>query len=368
MRQPLHALGLYLCALERIVDGDAAYLVDRIKHCTEALNDLLNSLLDISKLDANVISAEMSSFSSDDLLHSLRNECHSIARGKSLELSSRTDNSQVYSDPVLLRRVIRNLVINAINYTDEGKISITAARVGNHVHIIVSDTGIGIPEEMQEIVFEEFEKLEAHTHNSPHTQQGLGLGLSIVKRLCRLLDIEIRLQSTMGKGTRVTAIVPLGQSLFANTNNPTTALDREASTGLSPNSTAVNKNDKLILIIDDERLVCQAVETVLTHSGYRTISANSPQQALEKIRKSNLVPDALLVDFRLSEDMTGLDAIKIINTSLGASTPAMIVTGDTTEDGLKELTNSGYKHLHKPVDADELLEVVHKTVETTHLC
>ena len=212
LRQPLHALGLYLRAVEDKVNEDGLYLIDRLKHCVGSMNELLTSLLDISRLDANVVSAELSSFSIDELLHSLREECHSIARGKSLALSCTTDGSQVYSDPILLRRVVRNLLMNAINYTEKGKISMTAISVGSHVNITVADTGIGIPEEKQKLVFEEFAKLESRSQYSPHFQQGLGLGLSIVKRLCRLLDIEIGLQSIVGKGTRINAMVPLGQS------------------------------------------------------------------------------------------------------------------------------------------------------------
>ena len=116
--------------------------------------------------------------------------------------------------------------------------------------------------------------------------------------------------------------------------------------------------------MDDEQLVCEAVETILRHSGYQTLSAASPDQALEKLHASTLIPDAILVDFRLSEDVTGLDAIQIINNSLSVSLPALIVTGDTTDDGLKEITNAGYQHLHKPVDVDELLDIVRKTVNT----
>lgn len=359
LRQPLHALGLYLRAVEDKVSNDGQYLVDRLKHCVGSMNELLTSLLDISRLDANVVSAELSSFSVDELLHSLRDECHSIARGKSLELSFSSDGSQVYSDPILLRRIIRNLLMNAINYTDKGKISMTAVRVGAHVKITVADTGIGIPEEKQQLVFEEFAKLESRSQHSPQFQQGLGLGLSIVKRLCRLLDIDIGLQSVVGKGTRVNTMVPLGQSASTGipSHNDTFNVQSDETT---QSTSAIT--EKLILVVDDELLVCEAVETILMHSGYRTLTANSPEQALEKLMALSLIPDAILVDFRLSEDITGLDAIRIIINSLGVSIPALIVTGDTTDDGLKEITGAGYQHLHKPVDVDELLKIVSETV------
>ena len=121
LRQPLHALGLYLGALGNNINEDGRYLVDKLEHCVGSLNELLNSLLDVSRLDANVVSAELSSFSSEELLQPLRDECHSIARGKSLQFNSASDGSFVYSDPVLLRRVIRNLLMNAFNYTEHGR-------------------------------------------------------------------------------------------------------------------------------------------------------------------------------------------------------------------------------------------------------
>ena len=361
LRQPLHALGLYLRAVEDKVVDDGLYLVDRLKDCVDSMNDLLTSLLDISRLDANVVSAELSSFSVDELMHSLSDECNSIARGKSLELNCTTDESQVYSDPILLRRVIRNLLLNAINYTEEGRISMTAIRMGNHVKIAVADTGIGIPDEKQQLVFEEFAKLESRSQLSSPGQQGLGLGLSIVKRLCRLLDIKIGLHSVVGKGTRITAMVPLGKSAFLNTALYDGVLDIDLGGDL-PATHAAAAREKLILVVDDEPLVCEAVETLLAHSGYDTISADSPEQALEKLHALKLIPDAIVVDFRLSENVTGLDAIRMINDSLGISTPALIVTGDTSDDGLKEITGAGYKHLHKPVDVDELLDIVRETV------
>lgn len=382
LRQPLHAIGFYLKALEGKVDGDGAYLVHSLGQCVDSLNELLNSLLDISRLDANVVSTELSSFSAYELLRSLCDECKSIADEKSLELTCKTDGSRLHSDPILLRRVIRNLLMNSLNYTDKGKVSITGQLLGSHVNIVIADTGIGIPEEKQQRVFDEFEKLETYTPSSPHFQQGLGLGLSIVKRLCKLLDIKIELKSTVGKGTRVSVRVPLGQSLLADEEQHESIVEggykAEPTEELHPiepakmssespevslkSSNAVSTDCKLVLIVDDEPRVCDAVETILLQYGYRAISSQSPEQALELLQESSLIPDVILADFRLSETVTGLDAIKLINQTLGVSTPALLVTGDTTEEGLREITRSGYLHLHKPVKVDQLLDIVHRTV------
>ena len=361
LRQPLHALGLYLGALQKHITDDGHYLLGKLELCVSSLNDLLNSLLDVSRLDANVVSAEMSSFLIDDLLQPLGDDFSSIATGRSLHFFCGTDGSSVYSDPVLLTRIIRNLVTNAFNHTEEGKVTLTARKLANHVRIEVSDTGAGIPRDKQELVFEEFTKLGSH---SQHATQGLGLGLSIVKRLCLLLGAQLELQSTLGKGTRVSVLVPLGLTKQSIENSQEgTFFSKTELADQSENVTRATGN-KLILVIDDDKEVCEAVEAILTNSGYRTITGTDPYQALESLQDSSLTPDAILIDFRLSEKMTGLDAISIISDKLRRTIPALIVTGDTTGDGLKEISDSGYLHMHKPVKAEELLKNLHQTVKS----
>ena len=357
LRQPLYALGLYVSALQPSVNKDGQSLVKKIEGCVNALNELLTSLLDISKLDAKVVSADTSNFKIGALLQSLQSECLSIARGKSLDIYCRADDSLVHSDEVLLRRVVRNLLVNAIKYTEQGKITMTATRIGNQVEVVVADTGIGIPADQQKMVFEEFVKAGS---KSVDTQQGLGLGLSIVKRLCEILDIGLWLESKVGSGTRISLTVPLG-------TKPGTESDKENETKkratAKPLKTSATEEQKLILVIDDDTVVCEAVETILMQSGYRVISATSPDTALAVLRESALLPDAMIVDFRLSEKMTGLNAIEIITAALRTPIPALIVTGDTTDTGLKKITDSGYKHLHKPVDSARLLKTVHDTID-----
>ena len=356
LRQPLYALGLYVSALQPSVNKDGQSLVQKIEGCVNALNELLTSLLDISKLDAKVVSADTTNFKIGSLLQSLQAECLSIARGKSLDIYCRADDSLVHSDEVLLRRVVRNLLVNAIKYTEQGKITMTATRIGNQVEVVIADTGIGIPADQQNIVFEEFVKVGS---KSVDKQQGLGLGLSIVKRLCEILNIGLWLESHVGSGTRISLTVPLG-------TRPGTENEKENDTKFRTTAkqlkTGTTEDQKLLLVIDDDTVVCEAVETVLEQSGYRVISATSPDAALAKLRESAVLPDAMIVDFRLSEKMTGLNAIEIITAALRTPIPALIVTGDTTDTGLKKITDSGYKHLHKPVDSAKLLKTVRDTL------
>ena len=357
LRQPLYALGLYVSALQPSVNKDGQSLVKKIEGCVNALNELLTGLLDISKLDAKVVSADTTNFKIGELLQSLQSECLSIARGKSLDIYCRADDSLVHSDEVLLRRVVRNLLVNAIKYTEQGKITMTATKIGNQVEVVVADTGIGIPADQQKVVFEEFVKAES---KSVDTQQGLGLGLSIVKRLCVILNIGLWLESKVGSGTRISLTVPLG-------TRPGIESDKEDDTKkrgtAKPPKTSATEEQKIILVIDDDTVVCEAVETILMHSGYRVISATSPDAALARLRESAVRPDAMIVDFRLSEKMTGLNAIEIITAALRTPIPTLIVTGDTTDTGLKKITDSGYKHLHKPVDSAKLLKTLYDTLD-----
>ena len=357
LRQPLYALGLYVSALQPSVNKDGQSLVQKIEGCVNALNELLTSLLDISKLDAKVVSADTTNFKIGSLLQSLQAECLSIARGKSLDIYCRADDSLVHSDEVLLRRVVRNLLVNAIKYTEQGKITMTATRIGNQVEVVIADTGIGIPADQQNIVFEEFVKVGS---KSVDKQQGLGLGLSIVKRLCEILNIGLWLESHVGSGTRISLTVPLGTRPSTENKKEN---DTKFRTTAKPLKAGTTEDQKLLLVIDDDTVVCEAVETVLEQSGYRVISATSPDAALAKLRESAVLPDAMIVDFRLSEKMTGLNAIEIITAALRTSIPALIVTGDTTDTGLKKITDSGYKHLHKPVDSAKLLKTVRDTLD-----
>lgn len=356
LRQPLHAIGLYIQVLEARVDGEVQELVEQIKRCVVSLNELLTSLLDISKLDANQVAAEYQNFLIDGYLNSLVEECANIARDKSIKLSCITDHSAVFSDPILLRRVVRNILLNAINHTNGGKVSIRAQRLGSCVNLRVSDTGIGIPLDKQEMIFEEFTKL---TTSDNTTSNGLGLGLSIVKHLCLLLDIQLKLTSTPDVGTQISLMIPLGKKTERVNDAPDDNSRKKPAvhhTMVGSPQQEIAKRDQLIVVIDDETVVCEAVDILLTGFGYSVIAATTAEEAIELLRENNLIPAAMVVDFRLEQGVTGTDVVKQINETFEISAPALIVTGDTSELGLKEIARSGLVYLHKPVAADVLLE------------
>ncbi len=360
LRQPLHALGLFVGALEPKVNEDGKTLVKNINSCVSALNKLLESLLDISKLDANVVSVEMSDFNVGDLLMSLQSEYHGIASDKSLNIYCSVDYSLVYSDEVLLRRILRNLLVNAINYTESGKVSLTSTVIGNHVEVVVADTGIGIPADQQDLVLEEFFKVET---NPAEAQQGLGLGLSIVKRLCFILNIGLRLDSEVGVGTKVYLNIPMG-SRESESVETLKGVGSDLSDQSGSDAAESPRPRKSLLVIDDDITVCEAVEAMLSSAGYEVTTATSPDTALMILRSVEELPDALLVDFRLAEDVNGIDTIEMLMKELAVSIPALLITGDTTGDGLKQITSSGYRHLHKPVEARILLQMVNDVVSS----
>nr|MBX2884603.1 hybrid sensor histidine kinase/response regulator [Granulosicoccus sp.] len=349
LRQPLHALGLFISALERReTDSVTENLIEKLKHCSESINDLLNGLLDISQLDANVVTVDLKHFPIDELFVTLFDESINRADNKGLDLKVHSDQSIVCSDTLLLGRILRNLLTNAINYTDSGLVSMSAFQNQNQVEITVADTGRGIPEQQQEAVFKEFHQL---THKKGPKSGGLGLGLAIVRRLCLLLDIELRLDSRPGAGTRFTLMLPLGErsKIDASLNG----LDGYDSYLDTDDDFAAN-----ILVIDDDSTVREAVEVILQTNNCSSMAAESPGDAVTKIESSGFEPDLILADFRLKDGQTGIDAVTRIQALLELPIPAIIITGDTSDIGLQELNQSGIRYLHKPVSAPELMEAV----------
>lgn len=276
LRQPLHALGLFISALERReTDATTRNLIEKLKHCSESINDLLKGLLDISQLDANVVSVDLKHFDIDELFVTLFEESISRADSEGLDLQVHSDQSIVYSDTLLLERILRNLLTNAINYTDVGLVTMSAHQNQSRVEITVADTGRGIPEKQQEAVSKEFHQLG---HEGGSESGGLGLGLAIVRRLCLLLDIDLQLQTRPGKGTRFTLLLPLGErSKLASTTKANENL-----------STRIDDFAANILVVDDDSTVREAVEVILQANQCPSMSAESPDDALTKIESTVL--------------------------------------------------------------------------------
>ena len=344
LRQPLHALGMFIDTLERrLKDESELFLVSKIKQCSLALSDLLNSLLDISRLDANVMPIETSHFNIDELLQTIHDEHVQAAEEKGLTLHTEISETVVLTDNLLLGRILRNLVGNAINHTHEGSINVSTALVTDKLVITVADTGPGIPNEQQDAVFSEYHQLD-NPERDRH--KGLGLGLAIVKRLCQLLHIKLELQSTVAKGSQFSISVPLG-----------TTTKQVCATDTKPDEIPVMPAYQ-IMVIDDDANVREAMQAMLEDHGCLAVVAESANLAVDQITLNESIPDLLLVDYRLRDGITGDQAIDTVCAAVGRDLPAIIITGDTSTASLRKATVSGHKVLNKPVPPEVLMQTV----------
>ena len=352
LRQPLHALGLYLNALKKHVSTDQGQIIlANIDRSTEALNQLLNSMLDLSKLDAGMVDVNWTNLSLDSIFDYLHQSFLPEANQRELGLDIQYSGLHVRSDRVLLERILANLVGNALNYTREGLVSIKATSREDQVCISISDTGPGIPDVEQQAVFNEYYQL-----NNPERDRnkGLGLGLSIVKRLTRLLNMELRLISAEGVGTTFEVCLPKGRMDLASELPDRSASRTEKESGFLKQLS--------ILVIDDEHDVRDGMQTVLLQHGCDVIVADSAEQACNYIITNNWVPQLIVADYRLRDDKTGDMAIGQVREEVNMDIPAMIITGDTSPVRLREATASGFPLLHKPVVAEDLLNAITRLV------
>lgn len=336
LRQPLHALSLYSAALlNRPLDDRSADIARHMKLALGALGTQLDALLDISRLDAGVVTANFETVDLRSLLDPLVSEFEASAQEKNLLLLLHApDKLAVRTDSTLLRRVMANLLSNAIKYTDQGSITLRATPGGGRVGLSIADTGQGIPEEQRERVFEEFYQV-----GNPHRDrtQGFGLGLSIVKRMVRLLDIEMEMESQAGVGTTFFLALPHAED--ESKTVPGASLDNANLAGL------------FILILDDEPEVRLGMKTLLESFGCEVALAESTSQAVAAVIARR--PDLMLFDFRLRDDDDGLTTLAAVQAKW-PDLPAIMISGDTAPERLREANAAGVQLLHKPVTGDEL--------------
>jgi two-component system, sensor histidine kinase len=354
LRQPVHALSLFVEALRpRTMDAEARVLLDHIDNSVHAMGGLFGGLLDISRLDAGVVEVNRTDFAIQPLLERVCRDLQAQARDKGLELELHRCSAFVHSDPVLLERVLRNIIANAVTYTDKGRV-VVGCRRGSPLSVQVWDTGRGIPTGEQQRVFQEFYQLGNPERDR---SKGVGLGLAIVKRLTTLLDCPLRLQSVPGKGSVFSVAVPLAST--RPTVDPTTA----AIENIVPRT-----GGGLVLVVDDELAIQVAMKSLLQSWGYEAVAAGSGDEMLERIVKHPAVPRLIICDYRLRDGGTGLAVIERLRSEYNQDIPGMLITGDTAPDRLKEAQASGYLLLHKPVPNARLrAAITHLTQPQTEL-
>lgn len=336
LRQPLHSLTLFTSVLNDSPQSDEnRIIVNRIDASVKSLEDLFNALLDISRLDAGVLNITKQSISLQPLLDHLYNDFNPQAKKRKLKLNIPDCDYIVNSDPTLLEQILRNYMTNAIRYTERGEVGIRCTKQNGQICISVYDSGIGIPESEQNNIFDEYHQLKNPERDR---SKGLGLGLAIVKRTASLLGHQIDMQSTPGEG-----------SVFSITLQP-----GDANQLTKPEPAAINfathPNYALkFILIDDEECARSAMQSRLQMWGCQVVSAADQDEALHLLHNDNHDIDGIIVDYRLRDNRTGIEAIHAIQASVEHEAPALIITGDIGADKLREVSDSGFQLLHKPV-------------------
>ncbi|MBB3268757.1 PAS domain S-box-containing protein [Azospirillum sp. OGB3] len=345
LRQPLQSALLFAGVLQShaLEDRSRRSLV-ALERALDTLKALLDSLLDVSRLDVGTIVPQVRDMPVASLLDEMRAAYSPIAASKGLELHV-TDPGPtlaVRSDPVLLGRIVRNLVENALRYTPEGYVRVVCDIAPDRVSIQVHDSGIGISAEQVGRVFEEF-----HQVNNPERDrsQGLGLGLAIVQRLSQLLDHPVTVRSEPGRGSTFAVDVPLAGAAGTSPSRP------------KPVVTADGQR-RLAVLIDDDVIVLSGLRTLFMEWGYEVVIAGSAAQALEGLRDMPRAPDLVVADYRLRGGEVGTDAVASIRAQAGHPIPGIILTGDMGSASERDATDLGVTFLRKPVASNQLLAVV----------
>ncbi|MBX9634478.1 MAG: hybrid sensor histidine kinase/response regulator, partial [Magnetospirillum sp.] len=345
LRQPMQALSMFVAVLAgRSMDTAQAALVNRIQDSVTALEGLLNSLLDVSKLEAGLVEPHMAEFSVAGIMDRLAAEFEPLCQADGLELKVVPCRRVVRSDPALLERILRNLLSNAVRYTKTGRIVFGCRRRGRVLVFEVWDTGIGIPAAEIKNIFREFHQVG---NSARDRRQGLGLGLAIVERLAALMDHTISVRSVEGRGSVFSVGVHSGQQMLPQIK------PCQLQLGLARKGAA-------ILVIEDEPDVRESLELLLESWGHMVLSAVSAEDALRRLSGWGRTPELVLADYRLENGDTGGEAIARIEGQLclGAKLPAIILTGDTAPERLQQAKALGHGLLHKPVQAPALQNAI----------
>jgi len=343
LRQPLQALRLFTEALQDVAkEPKTLRLAGQIGKSVSSLVDMFDDLLDVSRLDAGIIHPRWQHFALHDLFDRLYVDFTPLAQAKglSLELPFSGDNGScieccdavVYSDPFLLERMLRNLVSNAIRYTDAGHVRVQRMCTSNRVEIRVQDTGIGIRPEVMQQIFEEY-----YQADNPHRdrRKGLGLGLAIVRRVEELLGYHVKVESVPGQGSTFSFVV--------NKGDPEMLARPFIIT-----QTRFNVEDKVVALVEDDPEIREFTAEIMQGWGCRVYAGDNAGDVLRKLDVAAVRPDLLVCDYRLPDNQTALDVMRQMR-ELWGDLPVLVVTGDTAVETLQAIHKSGATLLHKPI-------------------
>lgn len=332
--QPLNAARLFTSALLEQSPAPAS-LVRNISHSLEDVENLLGTLVDISKLDAGVIKADVAPFALGELLDNLALEFGQLARSEGLRLSYVPSSVLVRSDVQLLARILRNLLSNAIRYTPGGRVLLGCRRVGGCVSIEVWDTGVGIAPDKLEEVFQEFKRGD---QQRPNQDRGLGLGLAIVDKIAGILGHKVSLRSQLGRGSVFCVQVPLAKRLARR------------STQLVCSEPLLERlHGARIWVLDNDAAICAGMRTLLEGWGCQVITALSEQDLAAQVEQFHADADLLIADYHLDDDANGVDAVAAINARRSSPLPALMITANYSNELKAQMRELGHTLMHKPV-------------------
>ena len=350
LRQPLHAMGLFAEALRaRSHDAEVAQLVNSINESVDALESLFSELLDITKIDSGGVEVHPVDFELADIFRKVRLHFEPAAFEKGLELRIRGGDRVAFADPLLVERIVRNLVSNAIRYTIDGSVLVSCRRHGDRLLLQVWDTGPGIRADERERVFDEFYQVPGTRAVGGEQKKGLGLGLAIVKRLADLMNAPLELRSQVGRGTVFTLQLPVGKAPRAAER----ALGSRAPTG-------VTLAGRTIVVVEDEPAVRQGLEVLLASWGATIVSLENlaATEAWAAAADAASPPALVIADYRLEEGATGVAAIAAVRRRFGASVPAIVVTGSAMSGHEKDALEHDFHLLIKPVLPNKLRAMI----------
>jgi two-component system, sensor histidine kinase len=329
LRQPLSALNLYIDVLQRKVAPPQLPLVNNMKDCAASLSELLTDLLDLSKLDAGVLTPKVSDFPIAEIMSNLVSVHAPEARLKGLRLRCVPSRLAGRTDPVLFQRMLGNLLSNALRYTERGSVLVGCRRRHGKTWVEVWDTGAGIPKEKTGEIFEEFKQLGDMARN-----RGSGLGLAIVAKSSALLGLQIRVESQVGRGSMFALELPVGKRVKKAANRK------------------LHHRSLRIALVEDNADVRQALVHALSGVGHELVAAMTGREL--HARLEGFPPDLVISDYRLAEEETGFDVITSIRDAFGESLPAVLITGDTDPKLLRSMATRGIVVQHKPLEIEAL--------------
>ena len=349
LRQPLQALALLNGTLRRTVnDPLLSEALAQQEQAIGSMSRLLNALLDISKLESGAIKPEISEFPVRRICEEIRREYTSVAAGKGLSLQADSTGAWVSSDPSLLEQVVRNLVSNAVKYTQSGTVTLCCVQLDEStVRLDIKDTGIGIPKDQLSLIYDEFYQVGVGTNAS---RDGYGLGLSIVKRIVKLLGLKLEVSSTVNEGSTFSLVLP------AAGTQATTPL-APAEEGSVPSEPPTASAEPSVMLVEDDPSVRDATCMLLKIEGYKVTPVASAEEALAAVEAGTTF-DMLITDYHLGPNQTGIQVIQALRSCLGTPLKAILITGDTSSVIRGLAPDPQLRILSKPIRAEVLLRLM----------